>query len=71
MIICCVCRREMRCDKNGVGADYGHGHVYAADRYKCPTCGAAVLHAVGPANHDPKYNQQDEYLPINQPGDTK
>lgn len=36
MMICCECAREMQCDLNGVGADYGDGHVYAGDRYVCP-----------------------------------
>lgn len=64
MIICCKCRREMRCDKNGVGADFGHGHVYPTDRFKCPECGWAALRTDGytKANHDPEYRQQDEYL---------
>lgn len=27
--ICAECRIEMSCFKNGVAADYGHGHCYA------------------------------------------
>lgn len=65
MYICCKCRREMPCDKNSVGADFGNGHVYPADRYKCPECGDAILATVtiiAYSDHD--YNLQDEYLKI-------
>lgn len=62
MIVCCQCRVEMRCDKNGVGADFGHGHVYAGDRYKCPRCGAMVLRTNSSSISDPDHQSQDEYL---------
>jgi len=62
MFICCGCKKEMRCEKNGVGADYGYGHVYAGDKYKCHECGREVLHTNGRANHDPEYKQQSEYI---------
>lgn len=28
MYICVPCRKEYVCDKNGVGIDFGNGHVY-------------------------------------------
>lgn len=62
MIICCNCRKEMRCDKNGVAADFGFGHCYAADRYKCPSCGVLVLDTVEKPHFDPNYKYHDEYL---------
>lgn len=63
MLICVECRRELRCDKNGVGADYGNGHVYPCDRFKCPTCNFEVLNSgnCGPYQ-DPDHKAQDEYL---------
>lgn len=66
MYICVSCKREMRCDKNGVGADFGNGHVYAADRFKCPVCGTEILVSNRNANHDPNYDQQGEYLKMRQ-----
>lgn len=63
MLYACVkCRKEMRCDKNGVGFDYGNGHVYPSDRYKCDSCGAEILAMNGAPIKDPTYGTQDEYL---------
>lgn len=62
MIICVGCQTEMRCDKNGVGANFGAGHVYPADRFKCPECGAMVLITVSNPIYDPGLNTQDEFL---------
>ena len=62
MYICCNCRCELQCTKNSVGADYGHGHVYAADRFTCPACKLSILVTNSNANYDPMLNQQDEYL---------
>lgn len=62
MIICCKCQKEMRCDKNGIGADFGNGHVYVADRYICKTCGNLVLSTNRTAMFDPDYKYQSEYL---------
>ncbi len=64
MYICTQCRTEMNCDKNGVGADFGNGHVYASDRFKCPICGLAILATNPNPIQDPKYQTQDEYLRI-------
>jgi len=68
MIICVGCKKEMRCDKNGISADFGHGHVYPSDRFKCPVCEMMVLHAVG-SIYDPDYNCQREYLKIRVKGE--
>ena len=62
MFICVQCKRELRCHKNSVGADYGHGHVYAGDLFKCPTCGMLILATNATSNHDPQLNQQDAYI---------
>jgi predicted RNA-binding Zn-ribbon protein involved in translation (DUF1610 family) len=58
----------MRCDKNGVGADFGNGHVYSSDRFKCPACGTEILATNRTANFDPKHNQQEEYLDMGMQG---
>jgi DNA-directed RNA polymerase subunit RPC12/RpoP len=62
MIICVQCRKEMLPDKNGVGADYGNGHVYPGDRYKCPECGYMALATNGRPVYDANYDLQHEYL---------
>lgn len=62
MIICVQCRKEMNCNKNGVGADFGNGHIYPADRYKCPKCGAMVLRTNDVPIFDPEHYTQEEYF---------
>jgi len=62
MIICVKCRKEMLPDKNGVGADYGNGHVYPGDRYKCPECGNMILTTNSRPIYDANYDSQREYL---------
>lgn len=62
MKVCVNCHCEMRCDKNGVGVNFGHGHVYAGDRFKCPECGYMVIVANDKSDYDPNLNHQDEYF---------
>jgi hypothetical protein len=62
MIICVKCKIEMKPDKNGVGADYGNGHVYPGDRYKCSICGNMVLQTNSAPIYDANYDSQQEYL---------
>jgi len=64
MYVCVFCKREMRCDKNSVGADFGDGYVYPADRWRCPVCGAMILATNSKPSYDPDYNFQDAYLRI-------
>ena len=64
MLICVGCRSEMLCDKNSVGADFGNGHVYPADRYKCPVCGAMALKTNTTSVYDPDHRFHEEYLPM-------
>jgi len=66
MIICVECKRELRCDKNSVGADFGFGHVYASDRWVCPECGKLVLLTNDNACFDLHYTFQNEYLKMKQ-----
>lgn len=65
MYICVPCRKEMVCDKNGVGADFGNGHVYAGDRFRCSICGHTILATNRSSIQDPDYKTQDEYLDMN------
>jgi DNA-directed RNA polymerase subunit RPC12/RpoP len=55
MLICVKCKKEMSCLKNGVGADFGFGHVYPSDSYRCSGCGHVVLQTNPSAIHDPDY----------------
>jgi len=68
MYVCVKCRKEMRCDKTGVGVDFGNGHVYAGDRYKCPACGNEVVATNSNPYFDPEYKFKDEYLHMSCPG---
>jgi DNA-directed RNA polymerase subunit RPC12/RpoP len=65
MYICVDCRKEMLCDKNGVGANFGGGHVYAGDRFKCPDCGKMILATNSQSIYDKNLSTQDEYLNMN------
>ncbi len=68
MLICVTCKKEMICDKNGVGIDFGHGHVYPSDRFKCPVCGLLILNSGNcNANHDPDHKSQEEYIDMTNP----
>lgn len=62
MLICCKCQREMRCDKIGVGADFGNGHVYPAVRFICKYCGHTILNTTRNYIVDPDHKSQSEYL---------
>jgi len=67
MYICVECKQEMTCDKNGIGADFGHGHIYAGDRFKCMQCGKEILATNAVAYQDPEYKIKSEYLVMTQP----
>jgi len=43
MKICATCRKELRCEKNGVYALYDHGHAYPGDLFRCPTCATKTI----------------------------
>lgn len=62
MYVCVTCKRKMRCDKNGVGADFGNGHVYPGDRYECDNCGYKILATTGVPILDLEHKSQHEYL---------
>jgi len=64
MIICVKCKVEMKADKNGVGADFGNGHVYCGDRYKCPICNTMIIKTNAAPIYDANYDSQREYLKI-------
>jgi hypothetical protein len=61
MKFCVKCRIEMHCEKNGVGIDFGNGHVYPGDKFKCPGCRHEIITATRPS-FDPEYAYQDEYI---------
>lgn len=62
MIVCVNCKQEMQCTKNGVGIDFGNGHIYAGDKYSCSQCNATIIRTNAASHHDPEYTFHDEYL---------
>ena len=67
MKICVKCRREMRCTKNGIGADFGNGHIYPTDKFECPECGIEVLDSGNQnAYQDPDHKIQQDHLEMKQ-----
>ena len=60
MQVCVKCRKEMKCDKNGVGVRYGEKgeHVYMGDRYMCVTCGATIIVTNDNSFHDEDAKRQ-------------
>ena len=62
MFVCSTCKREMRCDKNGIGVRWRGCHVYWGDRYKCPKCGATVINTNGTPTHEDEARHDREYL---------
>ncbi len=67
MYVCVKCRREMICDKNGVGAQFGTAHVYLGDRFKCPVCEDMILATAGKPVFDREHNLAEEYLVMKEP----
>jgi len=44
MQVCVKCKKEMKCEKNGVAVRFGNGeHAYMGDTFKCPTCGTEIV----------------------------
>lgn len=64
MLVCTLCKRELKCIKNNVGIDYGNGHVYAGDLFQCSSCLFSVVSTNHNASYDPEYKYYDFYLPM-------
>lgn len=62
MYVCVKCKREMRCDKNGVGVRWRGCHVYAGDIFKCSECGASIVACQSGATHEEQPHPNREYL---------
>jgi len=62
MLVCVDCKKEMICLTNGVGLDWGHGHVYPSDVYQCGACGKKTAYSEGRSNLDSKYNNKAGYV---------
>lgn len=58
--ICLTCGLEMKCIKTGGGVNFGNGHVYASDWYRCSHCGCEVAVTAHEAIHDPEH----KYHPV-------
>ena len=64
MKICVICKVELHCLKNGVGADFGHGHTYAGDLYACGICSMEVLFCNSWPSKDLEYENQEYYVNV-------
>ena len=53
MYICVDCGKEMRCEKTGAYADFGGGHIYPGDAFKCD-CGNHIIATRQNAGYFPK-----------------
>lgn len=47
---------------NGVAVDYGHGHVYPGDIWKCFKCNYEICNTIGNPSPDPEYNRHCYYI---------
>ena len=45
--ICMLCRKTMRCEKNGVFIGAGVGYVMSGDLFECGDCGGQVVVGLG------------------------
>ena len=62
MLICPTCRIEMTVAEQGLGADYGNGHVYLGSIYACPACGMKVLSTNTNAIRDVAHQYARSYI---------
>jgi hypothetical protein len=69
MYICLDCKKQLVCTKNGVGADFGLGHIYPGDTFKCPKCGLGILATNSKPIFDPGHSSQDDYVYCGKPED--
>jgi DNA-directed RNA polymerase subunit RPC12/RpoP len=53
----------MKCEKNGIGFDFGNGHVYPSDMFQCPECKHRILATNKAPSYDGEYKFQEVYLP--------
>jgi len=60
MLICPKCKKELKCETNGVIVRYRKtgDHCYAGDLFKCPTCGYEVIHTSNESFFDPNTKTQ-------------
>lgn len=56
MIICVECKKEMKCETNGIQVKYSHGHTYMGDKYNCPECGRQIVNC----NTNPTHSDESK-----------
>ena len=62
MKMCVACGVELTPLKNGVGIDFGNGHVYHADLWSCRECGMEMLNSNTTADFDPEHTHCEVYF---------
>lgn len=56
MLVCVNCKKEMKCEQNGLGVRFGRAHVYPGDKYKCPVCDVEIINTESSNSiHDPEF----------------
>ncbi len=62
MLVCVGCGTEMQCLENGVGLDFGMGHVYPSDTFRCGICGVVIAYSEGRSTHDEDHKAHKTYI---------
>ena len=63
MLIWTKCKKELRCETNGINARWNGTHIYPGDLFKCPVCGIEILNT-GSTNayHNEDHKRADIYM---------
>ena len=54
MLVCYKCQRIMTVKRNGINVPFTDTHVYMADLWECPGCGARIANCNNGPTHIPK-----------------
>lgn len=68
MLVCRNCREQMVVASNDCGVNYGGGHVYSADLWRCPSCGHEVAVCNSNPHHDPGYTGSKVWVDMGDAG---
>lgn len=69
MLVCAGCKKEMQCIQNGVGIDFGNGHVYPSDTFLCRQCRVVIAYSNSKPTSDKNYDKQATYIRMTKKGE--